>query len=734
MDYGHALEFGAFITPTNAQPEAPVLLAQLSEQLGFDLVTFQDHPYQPAFLDTWTLLSYTAAATSTIRLAPNVLNLPLRPPAVLARAAASLDLLSNGRFELALGSGAFWDAIEAMGAPRRTPGQALEALEEAIDLIRGIWNPDDRTPLPSGRYYPVAGAKRGPAPAHDIPIWIGALKPRMLRLTGRKADGWLPSLNFLEPHEISSHQERIDDAARGARRHPSEIRRMLNVAPGMEPARLADFTLTHGFSTFIVASDDPNALSQFAQETAPKVRELVDAERARQGTPAPGRSARALAARREGVSYDEVPASLADKTIEPGDFDYRSVRSTYLRGGSPGIVLRPEDTAGVQDAVAFARDHRHLPLGIRSGGHGVSGRSTNDGGVVIDVGGLNSIEVFDEQRRLVRVGPGARWQEVARALEPYGWAISSGDYGGVGVGGLATAGGIGFLGREHGLTIDQLVAVEIVLADGTLVRSSETENPDLFWAVRGAGANVGIVVSFEFEATPTGKVAWVQLAFDASDTAVVLQRYAQATESAPRDTTLFLVTGTTRGASTTVARLYGVIDSDDTSVIIERLQPFLAMAPLLDQSVQLGSYADVIANAPNAPHDAKGEPGFRSGLLDELGPDTAAVAAELVQSGSTPWFQIRPVGGAISDVPEDATAYAHRAARYSVTAVGRSDAFDEQWNRLEERFEGLYLSFESRTGPDIVARAFPPATLEKLRTLKEKYDPESLFRDNFPVR
>lgn len=735
MDYGHALEFGAFITPTNTHPQAPVVLAQLSEQLGFDLVTFQDHPYQPAFLDTWTLLSFTAAATSTIRLAPNVLNLPLRPPAVLARAAASLDLLSDGRFELGLGAGAFWDAIVAMGGRRLTPGQALEALEEAIDLIRGIWNPDGRTPLSSGEYYPLAGAKRGPAPAHEIPIWIGALKPRMLRLTGRKADGWLPSLNFLQPAEISSHQERIDDAARGVGRNPTEIRRLVNVPYGTEASQLADLTLTHGFSTFIVVTDDPNALTQFAQETAPKVRELVETERARQGTLTPGRSTRALAARREGISYDEVPDSLKGKTIEPGDFAYRAVRSTYMRGGTPGIVLRPEDTEGVQDAVAFARTHRHLPLGIRSGGHGVSGRSTNDGGIVIDLAGLREIEILDEKRRLVRVGPGARWQEVARALEPHGWAISSGDYGGVGVGGLATAGGIGFLGREHGLTIDQLVAVEIVLADGTLVRASVDENPDLFWAVRGAGANVGIAVSFEFEATPIGNVAWVQLAFDASDAASLLQRYAEAMDNAPRDTTLFLVTGTTRGAPTPVARLYGVIDSDDTSVIIERLQPFLTIGPLLDQSVQLGSYADVITNAPDTSHDGQGEPGFRSGLLNDLDPETAAVAAELVLSGSTPWFQIRPVGGAIADVPEQATAYAHRRARYSVTAVGRSgSSFDGLWKRLEERFDGLYLSFESRTGPDIVAQAFPPATLERLQALKEKIDPAGLFRDNFPVR
>ena len=117
-DYGHDLIFGTFLTPQNAQPHAPVALAQLSEQVGLDLVTFQDHPYQPAFLDTWTLLSYVAAKTSRIKLSGNVLNLPLRPPVLLARQAASLDLLADGRFELGLGSGAFWDAIEAMGGTK----------------------------------------------------------------------------------------------------------------------------------------------------------------------------------------------------------------------------------------------------------------------------------------------------------------------------------------------------------------------------------------------------------------------------------------------------------------------------------------------------------------------------------------------------------------------------------------------------------------------------------------
>src|ERR1700748_3818932 len=138
-DYGHDLVFGTFLTPQTADPHAPVALARLSEQLGLDLVTFQDHPYQPSFLDTWTLLSWVAARTERVHLSGNVLNLPLRQPAVLARAAASLDLLSGGRVSLGIGAGGFWDAIEAMGGRRLTPAQGVDALDEAIDVFRGIW-------------------------------------------------------------------------------------------------------------------------------------------------------------------------------------------------------------------------------------------------------------------------------------------------------------------------------------------------------------------------------------------------------------------------------------------------------------------------------------------------------------------------------------------------------------------------------------------------------------------
>lgn len=285
MDYGHTLEFGAFITPSAANPQAPVALAQVAEASGLDLVTFQDHPYQPAFLDTWTLMTYVAAQTERIRIAPNVLNVPLRPPAVVARSAASLDLLSGGRFDLALGAGGFWDAIEAMGGTRLTPGQAVTALEEAIDVIRALWRTDERGGVfTDGRHHRVHGAKRGPRPAHDIPIWIGAYKPRMLALTGRKGDGWLPSLGYMQPGDLTRGNAAIDEAAASVGRDPREIRRLLNVGqlaadPVEFAERLARLALEDGIGTFILAGDDPRLLQSFGQEVAPAVRELVARER-----------------------------------------------------------------------------------------------------------------------------------------------------------------------------------------------------------------------------------------------------------------------------------------------------------------------------------------------------------------------------------------------------------------------------------------------------------------------
>jgi alkanesulfonate monooxygenase SsuD/methylene tetrahydromethanopterin reductase-like flavin-dependent oxidoreductase (luciferase family) len=277
-DYGHELRFGVFLPPEAAQADAVLALARRADAVGLDLVTFQDHPYQARFLDTWTLLSVVAAQTTRVRVAPNVLNLPLRPPAVLARAVASLDVMSGGRVELGLGAGAFWDGVAAMGGPRRTPGEAVDALAEAIDVLRAMWDTSRRNVRHVGEHYTVVGAHPGPPPAHDVEIWLGAYKPRMLRLTGARADGWLPSLGYIEVEDLPEANARIDDAAVAAGRSPSAIRRMLNLlAGGLEPERLAELTLRDGISTYILAASSEDDVVRFARETAPAVRELVRA-------------------------------------------------------------------------------------------------------------------------------------------------------------------------------------------------------------------------------------------------------------------------------------------------------------------------------------------------------------------------------------------------------------------------------------------------------------------------
>lgn len=749
MDYGQPLRFGTAITPSALDPTGTVDLAVLAEEVGLDLVTVQDHPYQPRFLDAWTLLSWIAGRTSRIHLAGNVLNAPMRPPAVLAKAAASLDLLSGGRVDLALGAAHFWDAMEAMGTPRLTPGESVDALVESIGIIRGMWAVQEAGPLRFNGMprvdlmHRLTGAQRGPAPAHEIPIWLGALGPRMLRLVGTSADGWLPSLSRVGTDGLRAGNTRIDAAAESAGRDPREIRRLLNIeAPDGGPSaaqarpfaeQLAELTLSHGVSTFLLSTDDPDTTRWFATDVLPVVADTVAAARADRGTQVRAvPSSRRLAARRDGIDYDAVPVALADSAVEPGDPRYGTVRSTYLRGGRPGLVLRPRDVDDVVAALAYARA-QPVPLGLRSGGHGISGRSTNDGGIIIDVAALNGIQVLDEGQRLVRIGAGARWGEVAAALWPHGWALSSGDYGGVGVGGLATTGGIGFLVREHGLTIDHVRAAELVLADGSRVRVDGEHDPELFWAVRGAGSAMGIVTAMEFQVDEVGDVGFAQLVFDASDTAGFLQRWGAAVEAAPRDLTSFLIMGPPRAGQPVIAQLMTMVGSDDPDTVRERLQPLAGIAPLLDQAAQIVPYPAVI-NAPPAQHAAVGDPVTRSGLVRHITPEVAAAAAHLVRSGQAYFFQIRAVGGAAGDVPADATAYAHRDGNFNIVAMGAARTrLDAAWAPLHEHVEGIYLSFESDLGRERIGEVFPPGTLRRLRAVKARVDPENVFRDNIDL-
>jgi alkanesulfonate monooxygenase SsuD/methylene tetrahydromethanopterin reductase-like flavin-dependent oxidoreductase (luciferase family) len=292
MDYGRPVQFGVFVTPDATDPSRPIETATLAEELGFDLIGVQDHPYQRRFYDAFTLLTAIAVRTKRVTVFPDVANLPLRPPAVMAKAAASIDLLSGGRFELGLGAGAFWEAIKAMGGPMRTPGQSVSALEEAIHVIRLMWS-TERAVRYDGKFYQLSGVRPGPVPAHPIGIWLGAYKPRMLALIGRLADGWVPSFGYVKEPDLAEANARIDDAARAAGCDPASIRRVLNIGgfitdgpvngPFEGPAdhwveTLASLTLEYGLDSYLigdVAQDLPDQFRRFASEVAPRVREVV---------------------------------------------------------------------------------------------------------------------------------------------------------------------------------------------------------------------------------------------------------------------------------------------------------------------------------------------------------------------------------------------------------------------------------------------------------------------------
>lgn len=295
-DYGHNLLFGCFLSPSAAQPEALVALARVADEIDLDLLSVQDHPYQPGFLDAWTLLSSLAGTTGQITLFPNVANLPLRPPAVLARSVASLDILTGGRVELGLGAGFAWDAIAGLGGPRRSPGQAVDALAEGVAVIRALWTPGPEVRF-AGEYYRLDAARPGPFPVHPVGIWLGAYQRHMLQLVGRVADGWVPTLGYASPKELVAMTGIIDSAARNAGRDPREVRRIYNITgtfdgggreflqgpPALWIEQLTELALTCGISGFVLSpgTDAIWDLRRFAEEVAPGVRAAVDD--ARQG-------------------------------------------------------------------------------------------------------------------------------------------------------------------------------------------------------------------------------------------------------------------------------------------------------------------------------------------------------------------------------------------------------------------------------------------------------------------
>jgi alkanesulfonate monooxygenase SsuD/methylene tetrahydromethanopterin reductase-like flavin-dependent oxidoreductase (luciferase family) len=288
--------FGINIHPGVGHEDDAFARARIAEEHGLDLISLMDHPYNADLYDTWTLLAALAARTERVHLLTNVLNTLLRPPAMLAKAAATLDRLSGGRLELGVGAGAYPDRVAAFGAPTGSPGERYQAFKESLDVLRGLWNSSGAPFSYDGSTHRLSNATFGPTPTRPIPIWIGAAGPRMLRLTGRQGDGILVSVPYVPPEQLPDVHRLIDEGAAAAGRPPTAIRRGYNLMglldtgtggrirprPGLIAGDVAHWaeTITRfsrdlRMDTFVfwpVAGDELRQIEVFARDVVPAVR------------------------------------------------------------------------------------------------------------------------------------------------------------------------------------------------------------------------------------------------------------------------------------------------------------------------------------------------------------------------------------------------------------------------------------------------------------------------------
>lgn len=441
----------------------------------------------------------------------------------------------------------------------------------------------------------------------------------------------------------------------------------------------------------------------------------------------------------------ELTNRITGDVVLPASSSYDALRNVFNQAGSPAAIVRAQTNDDIITAIRFARDH-HLALSVRSGGHGLSGLATNNGGLVIDLARFNAVEILDPAHHLVRIGAGARWGDVAQALAPHGLAISSGDTRQVGVGGLTLGGGIGWMVRKYGLTIDSLKAADLITADGRALHVSAQEHPDLFWAIRGGGGNFGVVTSFDFHAQPCGEIVGGSVIYNTADAENLLSAWARSMRAAPEELSstfvLFSGFGPQVPPQIMVLLCYA---GDDEAAANEAIKPFLQLGQLgavRAQDIQRKPYHAMLEDAVSPPPSLRvvGHDGF----LKTLSPEAiAALAANYGQAGQ-PIAQIRALGGAMARVSPEATAFAHRGneALVIVPAFGPKDASDEQaqqirqaaWQPLAPLANGAFLNFLSDASEASVAAAYPSATYARLARIKATYDPDNIFNHNQNIK
>lgn len=439
----------------------------------------------------------------------------------------------------------------------------------------------------------------------------------------------------------------------------------------------------------------------------------------------------------------EFTSHITGEVVIPGSQTYDALRNVFNnRAGSPAVIVRAQNHDDIVTALHLARE-QHLLVSVRSGGHGWSGMATNNSGLVLDLTNFNRIELLDPEHALVRIGAGARWGDAARALAAHGLSLSSGDTNQVGVGGLTLGGGIGWMVRKYGLTIDSLRAAQLITADGRLLRVSADEHPDLFWAIRGGGGNFGVVTSFDFCAQHCPTIIGGAVIYDPAEVESVLPAWADAMRQAPEElnATIVLFPGFGPQVPPQV-RVLLCYAGDDEAVASGAIKPLLHLGTVKGQDIQKKPYYAILEDAVAPPPPLKAA--NHAGFLKTLTSETLSVMAAHYGKPGTPILQVRRLGGAMARVSPQGTAFAHREHEaLAVMAVFVSaNAPEDQahamgqaaWRPLEPYSSGAYLNFLSDASDASTALVYPSATYARLASIKATYDPDNVFNQNQNIK
>jgi FAD/FMN-containing dehydrogenase len=445
------------------------------------------------------------------------------------------------------------------------------------------------------------------------------------------------------------------------------------------------------------------------------------------------------------ISIPQLRSELAGEVIAPDDPQYDDARRVFVPlydDRQPAVVVRPADAREVGYIVTLARE-TGLELAVRSGGHSGAGHSVTDGGIVLDLSRMKSLEI-DPEKRIAWAEAGLTAGEVTNATAAHGLAVGFGDTGSVGIGGLTVGGGVGYLVRKHGLTIDDLLAAEIVLADGRLLQVDSERNADLFWAIRGGGGNFGVVTRFKFRLHPVDTVTGGMLVLPA--TAKAIAGFIAAAEAAPEELSTIgnvmtappmpFIPEEHHGQIVMLAMLVHAGSTEDGE---QAVAPFRALATPLADMVRPMRLPEIYP-----PDDPEYRPlaAARTMFVDSIGHAESELILDRLTASTAmmPVAQLRVLGGAMARIPADATAFAHRRSKIMVNVAAVYERLaeapvHEEWvtefaEALRQSDHGAYVNFVGDEGEEAVRASYPGETWDRLAAIKRRYDPGNLFRLN----